>query len=159
MDAKPISIGEILVWFGAMCIAAVIGLVLSLVLVIVPTDRHGSSIIESFLNRIQAEQAFSPFRLSELDGGDATEIPISDALLPEFRFIVRFDPEAQPVNSLRNFRENRGRGRAMFEDWSNQDAAFTGFRLAGVMPSGNATAAQLRRQLNDVDYIIYADAY
>ncbi|MAK60961.1 MAG: hypothetical protein CMK09_08285 [Ponticaulis sp.] len=169
MDTQHTGIGEVFLWLGAMCLAAFIGVALSLVLVIVPTDKPGSSMVDSLLERFNTEPAFAPFRSSELEGGEPSIFSIAVQQPPEMRFIVRFDPEAKLLNAVRSFRENRGQGRAMFSEWTSQETVFTGFNLAGVLPSGEAilayqpsatetaSLAQLRRRLNDVEYVVYAD--
>ncbi|MAP96414.1 MAG: hypothetical protein CMK07_15825 [Ponticaulis sp.] len=155
-----------------MAFSAVLGASLALIVLVTPADRAGSPLFDELMRPIEERFNLATLSSNELLGGDPTvNTPSNDrAVYP--RFIIRFEDSATAAEALRSFRENRTRGRELFDAWAETEERFKGFRLEGLTPSGEAVISyrgdesandsnrirQLTRQLLDAPFVIYADS-
>jgi len=147
--------------------------VLLLSITVTPADRGGRPLLADWLEaRLESLGVWQDKDRLKGENPLAMAAITSEDIEP--RFIVRFETNSDAGRALRIFRENRGKGRTLFNDWASQDDAFAGFDLATMTPAGEAVLAYkqnipsnqsnrkiraLTEALNMSTAVVYADPY
>lgn len=116
--------------------SAVIAAVMLLLFVVTPADRGGGPILADMVRPVfqQLGLSFGPSPLA----GENTFANTRTVVAIKPRFIVRFDESSPLQKSIRIFRENRAKGRMVFEETARDIEGFSAFSLAAVTPAGEA---------------------
>ena len=173
MSQSTAGASRFLLQISILAFGVIIGAVITITWLVPPADRPGQPLLPeccgSYLEMIGVDAPGSnstvPAPEDQPGAFDISQSP---------RFIVRFQNLDQAEDALRLFRENRGRAREEFASWADSTTAFADFRLAMVMPSGEAVLyyegqldprqadANLRRlaqRLIETPGVAYAEPY